>query len=95
MNNDWLNEFHEDLFKLFILASNDWNIYDVDEWSYSFRKLDEIHPFQFNDRAICEEEFEDDWFEGEIDDYTVILNYPFCQQVPGKIEWRYVENENE
>lgn len=48
------SDLHEDLFKLMILASNDWIIKErellVDYWT-------KYYHFQFNDRSIVEDQY--------------------------------------
>lgn len=62
--NVWDNELHSDLFKLFILASNGFIVHMSDYDSIHHKICENLtgnvpvrYPFQFNDRAVCEESY--------------------------------------
>lgn len=50
------SDIHEDLFKLFILASNERLFKGTDYWSIG--DVHYMHSFQFNDRSIAPVEYE-------------------------------------
>lgn len=68
--NVWDNGLHCDLFKLFILASNGFIVHMSDYDSIHHKICESLtgnvpvrYPFQFNDRAVCEDVEE---YRGEI-----------------------------
>lgn len=79
------SELHDDLFKLFILASND-RLYPIEMNDIKFLMNFNVKPFvhQYEDRSLADEEF-----EAQI--CTRVIGNPLLNHVR-KIKYRYMED---
>ncbi len=79
--NDFDSELHEDLFKLIILVSNEWGLPQlIDEYNMN-HFIKKLYSFQFNDRSLCDEEF-----EGWVGSHAYPLYYSGGQFKVAKVE---------
>lgn len=92
MSNEFWNENHEDLFKLFILVSNGRAVESLDGECFSVRSTDLIFPFQFNDRDICEEELEG-WIANTSHMNSFTVYFKKHMELMSKIKYRFVQED--
>lgn len=62
-----MNELHDSLFKLFILASNGWCLYYLDEYNVN-HSIERDYPFQYSDKSNHPVEYEVRMTDGDIFD---------------------------